>query len=138
MNNKAMITCSKCGKRMGLLEYVSAKASQRGLCRDCRLEKKLCSNCIHFLELPELSGKSSVARCLKYGYDLSDPKSHLTANNCPFYSTNAHRKKAVKEVKGRNASRKKVFENVQVSETSEDFWEHYEEWRKSAGQNKGK
>jgi hypothetical protein len=86
--------------------------------------------------LPELSGKPPVARCLKFGYDLSNHKSHLTANNCPFYTTNVHGKKKVKGAKQRNSSRKGILEDAQVSQSSEDFWEHYEEWRKSASQNK--
>ena len=128
-----MATCSKCGKRIGLLEYVSADTSRRGLCKECRAEKKLCSSCIHYLKLSEVMGKSSVARCLKYGYDLSNHRNHVTANTCPFFSTTLPTKKTTKEGRAKNASnpKKKAVKGIQVSQTSEDFWTHFEEWKKT-------
>lgn len=132
---RAMAKCSKCGKRIGLLEYVSADNAHKGLCRECREEKKLCSSCIHYLKLSGVLDKSTVARCLKYGYDLSNHKNHATAANCPFFSTTMSPKKTAKttEEKPRNSLKKKTTVNnkTEMSLTPEDFWNRFEEWKKN-------
>lgn len=135
-----MATCSKCGKRIGLLEYVSAVESRRGLCKECRTERKLCYNCIHYLKLSDVLGKPTVARCLKYGYDLSNQKNHVTAGNCPFFSTTLPPKKTEKpkEEKTQVTYKRKTGNNqTKMSQTPEEFWTHFEDWKKKTVKENG-
>jgi hypothetical protein len=79
-----MASCVKCGKPIGLLEYIG-DAKQLGLCKKCRKTHHWCDQCINFITITIQN--SPVTRCLKYGYDLSNKKDWKTANNCPDYTS---------------------------------------------------
>jgi len=79
-----MTSCIKCGRPIGLIEYISGDAKQQGLCKSCRTSgDKWCSDCIHMLVIRD--GDTSVLRCIKFGYDLSKRKDMTSAANCEAF-----------------------------------------------------
>jgi hypothetical protein len=81
-----MATCVKCGRPIGLIEYVSGDSQHHGLCKACRTNgDKWCKDCVHMLAIR--NGETSVLRCIKFGYDLSKRKDWTCANNCKAYAT---------------------------------------------------
>ena len=78
-----MASCVKCGKPIGLIEYVRGNSKQFGLCKSCRTTRKICDTCTHMLSLTVKDG--ALTRCTKYGYDLSNQKNWKTAVDCQGY-----------------------------------------------------
>jgi len=79
-----MATCVKCGKPIGLLEYALGDSKQLGLCKTCRTKGKWCDDCVYMLTIS--MEDSSVIRCIKYGYNLSNKKDWKTAANCQDFT----------------------------------------------------
>ena len=78
-----MASCVKCGKPIGLVEYVHGDSRQFGLCKSCRTTKQWCNSCIHMLTLNFSDG--TVIRCTRHGYDLTNKKNWRSAANCQDY-----------------------------------------------------
>ena len=85
-----MACCVKCRKPIGLLEYIG-DSEHLGLCKSCRKQENWCDECINFLTIS--IENSTVIRCLKYGYDLSNKKDWKAANNCPDFTTKIEKNK---------------------------------------------
>lgn len=79
-----MASCVQCGKPIGLIEYTLGDSNQLGLCKNCRKTQKLCQNCAFMLTIS--MEDSSIIRCIKYGYNLTNKKTWLTAQKCQDYT----------------------------------------------------
>jgi len=80
-----MVSCVKCGKPIGLLEYALGSSKHLGLCKKCRKTAKWCDNCVYMLTIS--MENASIIRCIKYGYNLSNKKDWTTATNCQDFTS---------------------------------------------------